>query len=505
MHKLTEEDLGPRSQDIQEPKKNIKKGFLWLGTSSIISQGLDAVSMLVVLMFLSKEELGLATIAVAFAAVTEVFCAISIAPAMVQDDKLTVGETHSLFWFSVIFGVVFFGVILVPLLFPIASFYASTTIIPLLLAGCIRNMFGSMRQVPTALLRRRLQYSVISSNDIIINIFSGCLKIALAFLGFGAWSLVMTNTLREVLALILYSISSRYLPALHFNPAECKRFVLFGLKNTGAALLESLNKNLHYFIVGKVFGVSELAVYRVAYEVATTPPVALLNVVNSSSFPIFSRFKSDRSKLTSLFLWNIGSLAFLTIIPIVFMAFCSEDIFSLINQGIWMDAVAILPFILGYAFLKSIAQTFPELYRACGAPGYVFNITALETFLTAAAFALALSCCHVLALSYMVSFQVLFCVWIAVFLPLFYAHKRLSEKFIDISFASLLRSISGPLLFFLVSASVSCVPWVFREALPFKPWLHFGIEVVILLICLAVYFKWIRKSSKDITAADAEN
>ena len=170
-----------------------------------------------------------------------------------------------------------------------------------------------------------------------------------------------------------------------------------------------------------------------------------------------------------------------------------------------MEAVVLLPFILGYAFLKSIAQTFPGLYRACGAPGYIFNITALETILTAAAFALALSCCHVLALNYMVSFQVLFCVWIAVFLPLFYVHKRLSDKFIEISFASLLRSVFGPLLFFLVSAGVSVVPWLFRDALPFKPWLHFGIEVVILLICLAVYFKWIRKSFKDITAADAEN
>ena len=54
------------------------------------------------------------------------------------------------------------------------------------------------------------------------------------------------------------------------------------------------------------------------------------------------------------------------------------------------------------------------------------------------------------------------------------------------------------MLFFMVSAGISLVPWVFRNDLPLQPWLHFGIETIILLICLGVYFKWIRKSSKDI-------
>lgn len=499
MRHLSETDLGPTAKDIVDPKKNIKKGFVWLGISSIISQGLDALSMLIILIYISKEDLGLATIAIAFAACTEAFCGLGIAPAMVQDEKLSVNETHSLFWFSVLFGIIFFGIILLPLLWPISYFYASTVIIPLLYAGCIKNAIGSCRQVQNALLSRRLQYSVMSRNSIITNILSSCCKILLACLGFGAWSLVLANVLHGVSMLILNSIAAHYIPAMHFKLNECKRFIIFGIKNSGSTLLDVLNKNFHYFIVGKFFGISELAVYRVGYELAMTTPLALLNVVNNSSFPVFSKFKNDRNKLTSLFSWNQSNIAMFSIIPIMFIAFCSEDILSLINNGIWMDATLFIPFILGVAFLKTITQTFPELYRASGHPENTFYMSSLETIFIAISFILTLSACHYFELNNILSLQILFSVWMLLYLPLLMFHKKLSSKFINITFLSMFKSISGSILFFIISFGLCLFPWIYRDSMPLAPWLHISIEVFILLLCLGCYLKWFHNKSGSST------
>ena len=65
----------------QDPKKSIRKGFFWIGIASTLSQILSATTMLILMMFLTKDELGIATIAVATGVIFEAFNALGTGQA----------------------------------------------------------------------------------------------------------------------------------------------------------------------------------------------------------------------------------------------------------------------------------------------------------------------------------------------------------------------------------------------------------------------------------------
>ena len=74
-----------------DPHHDLGRGLLWLGTSNLLSKVLDALSAIFVLRFLSKEELGLATLAWATTTLVESFNGLGIGGALIQ--SATASET----------------------------------------------------------------------------------------------------------------------------------------------------------------------------------------------------------------------------------------------------------------------------------------------------------------------------------------------------------------------------------------------------------------------------
>ena len=492
------QDTASQTKDIQSTKKTIRSGFMWLGIASIVSQALDAISTIVVMMFITKADMGLATIAVQFSKCVEAFIALGVGKALVQDNDLTENETHSLFWLAVGFGLLL-ALILLPVAWGLSWFYHNDFLVPLFLVCIIDIVFLNIGEVPKKIVERKLEYSKCTFIFVIATLFSSLSKIGLAVLGTGAWSLVGSYTIYGLFFMVSAFAMSKYKPKWHFKWLECKRFVQFGYKYCFSNLIETLNKNIHYFVIGKYFDESVLGVYRVGYELAMTPALALLNVVNQSSYAVFAKIKDKKDELSKIFAWNQGNIAIFAAVPIIFILFCSKDIFSLINDGEWMAAVSFIPLALGVAFIKSLLQTFPELYRACGKPDYSLKTDAFECILIGAFFMIALIICKCLEFGDDASLKLLFSAWIALFVPLFFYHRKLAKTLIDTGLRSTFKSISKALVFFGVAFGASLPVWLYQEALPWKPWLHMGIEVVILLACIGCYIKWIQKRPQTMS------
>lgn len=483
---------GEEVAEFKTAQKKIKSGFMWLGISSIVSQGLDAISLIIVMMYLTKAEMGLATLAVSFSKCIEAFNGLGVGKALVQDSRVTVNETHSLFWFAVGIGVLV-TIVMVPIGWGVSYFYHSEALFILILVSLVKVIPGGISYIPRRLIEKRLEYSkgtlIITSSTI----FSAIAKIVLAILGAGAWALVGAHILYGLVYMVVALLCAHYRPQLHFKWDECKRFVKFGIQYCFSNLIETLNKNIHYFIVGKFFGESTLGVYRVGYELAMTPALALLDVVNDSSYAVFSKVKDKKDELSKLFAWNQGNIAIFSLVPIVFILFCSRDIFSLINDGQWMGAVSFIPLVLTVAFFKALIQTFPELYRACGKPGFALKTDSFECSQICLFFISALGICYVFEIAEQNALNVLFASWVLLFVPLLMFHLRLAKKLISTGFRSTVKSISKALAFGGIASLLSLPLWYFQDNLPFQPWLHMGAEVVVLLMCIGVYAKWIRK------------
>ena len=473
----------------QDPKKSIRKGFFWIGIASTLSQILSATTMLILMIFLTKDELGIATIAVATGVIFEAFNALGTGQAFLQAKQLTQNETHSVFWFSAGFGIVTY-LVFMPMAWILEGVYKIPMLAPMILVMMLKMPIVSIASVPLQLINRRFEYQKISIYQTVTSLGCSVIKIGLAIAGCGAWSLVIGES-SYVLGTIGFAFYfSKYRPALHFSWQECKHFVTYGIKCSLSNALDQVTKNIHYLVVGKFLGEGFLGIYRIAYELAMTPALALFNVVARSSFPVFARLQDNRCELSSLFSWNQRNLALFAAIPSLAIFFCAPDIFGLFPNPDWLATIPIIPFVLAISFVKTQLQTYPDLYRACGKPEWPIRFQLIEA---GGVFILGSACLNYIPEQY--SLYAMMLVWLILLTSFAVPHRILASNFIDITMRSIAKSLSHSFLFILFTVALSTLPYIYRDMLPFSEITHICIEAVIIIVALWAYTRFVLKVS----------
>lgn len=503
------QDQAYDTQLHENPKKSIQKGFVWIGFASILSQILDAAAMVVAMIFLTTQEIGLMTLALSLTAILEAFNSLGTNQALLQDNALTREETHSVFWFASGSGIALY-LIALPLVWPLAHFYESAALVPLFLVVLIKMPLVSFASIPLQLINRRFEYKKISAINTLTTLVCNILKITLVILGCGAWSFVIPNVCFGAGTLIGAFLLSRYRPVFHFKWSECKRFIKYGAKFCVGNAFDQLVKNLHFFIVGKFLGEGTLGIYKIAYEVAMTPALALYYVVGKSSFPIFSRLQDKRAELSELFKWNQRNISIFAAIPCVFLLFCSADIFNFLPNKDWNGAAPIIPFALTLAYIRSIAQTYPDLYRACGHPEYPIYVSGAECVLV------LVLCSSILFFFPQTGIPGMLSVWIGILLVIFMIHRQLRKRFVDVTVLGMMKQISHGVLIILFVGLLSFIPYHFLysfqashstflirlfswdiDLIDYMSYIRIGVETLIILACIFLY----RRLSKRRKAA----
>lgn len=486
------QDLGPDKAAIgSEPDKRIKSGFVWMGAASIISQVLMALAMVVAMMFMSSEEIGAATLVIAIAACLEAFAGLGMGQAILQDNNLTENEVHSAFWFAFFFGIAVF-LICVPLAWPVASFYGYPALEVLLMVGLAKFTLSSWATVPILLVNRRLEYEKLGAVTALSTLWCTILKIVLTVCGCGAWALVIGDAAGSLGMLVGGLICSKYRPALHFKWSECRRFIGYGTKTCIWALIDQLNKNLHFLLLGKFLNPSLFGGYKIAYELAMTPALSVFNVVTKSSFPVFARFQDSRPDLTKLFFWNQKNISLFVVVASVFIWISGGDMFSLI-EGDWADAVRAIPFILVVAFTKSLLQAYPDLYRACGKPEYGIYSSLAETLLIFVFCGLSL-----ILLPETYALYGMLCVWEFVLLLVFGMHCILVQRFVDSSLKVVWKHLKDSLLFATFSGVASFGLILLMNLFP----LHGVVRIILEFACVALCLKLFAKYRLNIPVSE---
>jgi O-antigen/teichoic acid export membrane protein len=74
---------------MTEAQHQLNRGLIWLGSAAAIGRVADLASTIAVLFFLSKEEMGGATIAWAIGMVLEAVCRLGLGVAILQAKDVT--------------------------------------------------------------------------------------------------------------------------------------------------------------------------------------------------------------------------------------------------------------------------------------------------------------------------------------------------------------------------------------------------------------------------------
>ena len=449
-------------------RAHFKRGVFWIGLASLITRLLDIASYVVILVFLSPEELGLATLAWSVAVILESFNGLGLGTALVQAPSVDRRQWDSAYWFTV--GLAFILVASISAASPfIASYYGSDILQPMIMVSALKLLFVGMALVPLQSLNRALKFKEIGFVETFATFLSSVIKILLAWQGFGAWALVMAHTGHGFFMMVGANIFHPFLPKLRFSLNAIRPMIIFGMKVATSGIIFHFYRNADFLLVGKFLGNEILGVYRVARDVAMTLAETVLKIVNRVSFPVFSRLADKVEELKEIFLWMQRNLALLLVPIVVILTFGSVDLMTLIGKEDWIAAAPAIQVLSWVAMLRGLAQMMPQLFHATGKPEYaiydslislVVLMLTFTTFLAIWGDTLGvLSVCYAWLFSYPI---------LIAFLLYF------SRKVIPLSYQTYLSTFRHPLIVAVVCVIAVIPILIIRDQFSYS-WLRFGL------------------------------
>jgi len=435
-------------------RQHLRRGFNWLGGAMIVAKATDFGTILIVLLYLTKQQLGIASLVVAIGTVIEALDGLGTNAALVQAPSLSRLQLDSLFWF--IAGAALLAAVATMLAAPwIGAAYGLGGMAAYFLPIAVKQPLVGAAVIPLAIMSRELQYERIAVVNVCSTTGAALTRIGLAVAGAGVWAIVVGYAASGLYTLIGALVAKPFRPGLRFSLPAISPLVRFGLRATTSSLFEQTFNNVDYLIVGWFYGPAPLAVYRVAFDVAMQPALAVGTLINRTALPVFARVAAVREHLAQTLAWSLRRLAAVGAPLAAATVLAAAPLTALIHDGAGHSYAAArvpLEILAAAALLRVISQLIYPLALGAGRPRTVARLSGVTLLLLASGMLIA-----GFAFSARVGIVAIAVVWLAVY-PLLllwearYLRRRWNIRARDLARTLLLPIVSTGALVLIVEA-----------------------------------------------------
>ena len=343
---------------MEELKEKAFLGILWGGGNYVFSQIIALIVKLILVRLLVPAEFGIAAMAWIVISSLSLFNAFGTRDAFVRDNKSDQKKAkNTLFYLdtTAILLIAIFGFLSAPY---VATFFGKTIQnhqVIASLAWMIRALalmyIGELLViVPGTVLTKQLRFK----ERVIANIFGtisyGIVAPVFAFLGFGAWAIVIAQiTNRLINNIVLFSYSP-FIPSLLFNVGIAKKYLIFGVNKFLNSIIGIVVTNGDDTIIGRLIGAAALGFYGLAQHFAGLAVSAISSVINGVMFPVLSKIQEDKEEYSKAFFKAFRLTNLWTIPAIGGVVVLARDIVSLIFGANWLPIIPIF-YVLSIAAL----------------------------------------------------------------------------------------------------------------------------------------------------------
>lgn len=471
-------------------QRHLRRGFNWLGGATIIARIIDFSTILAVLLFLTKQQLGIASLVVSIGMVVEAVNGLGTSEALVQAPSVSPFQLDTVFWFVV--GAASLAAGLTLLAAPwIATIYGVTGMAGYFLAIAIKQPLVAAAVIPLAILNRDLQYERIAIANVCATLAAALTRLGLAVSGAGAWALVAGYSASGLYTLVGALIAKPFRPRFRFRLSAISPLMRFGIRAATSNIFEQVFKNVDYLLIGWFYGTASLAVYRVAFDVAMEPAMAVGTLVNRTALPVFAKVSAARDRLAQSLAWSLGRLAILVFPLMVGFVLSADPLTALLHddQGRSYAAAALpLKLLAAAALLRVTSQLLYPLMMGSGRPGTAARLSATTLLLLSAGILMA-----GFSFPAQTGIVVMSAVWLAVYPLLLVWGARYLWRHWNIRAAELARAFVAPSIG--IAAQVSIVEGARLLIVSSDPRIQFGIVLAVTALTYAGLFLHARQRS----------
>jgi PST family polysaccharide transporter len=352
---------------MEEIKNKTLSGIKWTYLSSFLVRGLYPIVVIFLARLLNPVDFGLAAMAIAVTGFFACFSDIGLRHALVQrkgdDEKVA----STAFWILLPLGVFWF--LLIWIISPyVASYLKNQEVIPLLRFLGLMFVIQPFSDVPLAMLLTDLKFKALFYRQLIPQLFSGLTSIILAFLGYGAWALVIGNLAGFAgTAVVVWKVSN-WRPRYYINKEIFKSMFQFGSFVSLQNILGWMIVRVDNLFVGRFLGATVLGIYRMGYTYGTLPSQLVGTPFHNVVFPLLCKINRNMQEVREKYLLYIKWISTASIPTGIAYIFVMPYLVPVLLGNKWLSTIPILQLIALTSMLSSIVGVNAEAYKAIGRP-----------------------------------------------------------------------------------------------------------------------------------------
>lgn len=322
-------------------KQKTVSGLSWSFIDTFAGQGLTFIVGILLARILTPREFGLIGMITVFIAVSESFINSGFSSALIRKKDCTQTDFSTVFYFNLAAGLLFFLVLFFTAPF-IAGFFDEPQLKSIVQVLGIVLIIDSLTLIQRTILTKRIDFKLQARISVIASLGSGIIAIAMAYKGFGVWSLVAQRIAKQGLNSIFLWLWNRWKPMLVFSMQSFRELFGFGSKLLVSGLIDTLYRNIYYLVIGKYFSAQELGYYTRADEFQRIPSQNLNSIIGRVSYPVLASIQDDKPRLKNNYRKLIRSTMFITFVLMLGMAATAEPmIITLIGEK-WRPSIIYL-------------------------------------------------------------------------------------------------------------------------------------------------------------------
>lgn len=351
-------------------------GVLWTAASAVLATGLRLVVIAVIARCLTKSEFGVAGMLLAITAVFQAFGDFGLSAVLVQQTSFSRAHLSSVFWLAVIAGAFICGAIV--LLEPaIVRFYDEPRLTGLVMIVALRFLVTPLGIPFSAVLQRDLAFRgmfFVSSAAALTTTLVTCIA---AWNGLGVLAVIVGELAGVVInsSLSLIAGWSHWRPSLHFRLADLREPLRFAVFQLGERGLNLFTTNFDNILIGRAFGAETLAVYAIAFELASVP--ARLNIIVSRvAFPILARRSNDADGFRRGYVELLRAVGLLQLPLCVAIGALAPVYVPVFLGPTWGATIPLIQVLSLYGGVRALGNPSGPIFLAKGRPaiGFFFNL-----------------------------------------------------------------------------------------------------------------------------------
>lgn len=341
------------------------KGVLWNTAEKIGDQSIQFVVSIILARLIMPDQFGMIAMLAIFFAIAQAFIDSGLTAALIRKKNPSQADCSTVFYFNMIMSCILYAALYfcAP---AIARFYNIPELQLILRVSALTLPINSLRGVHDALFRANMNFGILTKYNLLSQITTGAIGIALAFMNYQVWAIVIQSLAAAIVGNIFIWWKSSWRPSWIFSKASFKEFFSFGSKLLASSLLDRLYTNAQGLLIGKFYTASSLAFYTRAESFRSISVQMPTQAIQGVTYPALCRI-SDNVPLMIAGYRRIIRMAAFVVFPVgMGLAAIAVPFINVLLTGRWIYTATLLPILCFSGILYPIHAVNLNILKVTG-------------------------------------------------------------------------------------------------------------------------------------------